>query len=82
MLATNPLPHPKQNETKQNRDIENASFDCAKDRHIFPWLDVNVRFGFIKYATEDDDPRDWEDVANRLNVTKGTHPSKFVDAKK
>lgn len=31
------------------RDHEIASFDCAKDRHIFPWVDVNARFGFIKY---------------------------------
>mmetsp|Transcript_36708 Transcript_36708/g.88723 ORF Transcript_36708/g.88723 Transcript_36708/m.88723 type:complete len:2250 (+) Transcript_36708:90-6839(+) len=30
------------------RDQQLASFDCAKDRHIFPWVDVNVRFGFIK----------------------------------
>ena len=32
------------------RDCEIASFDCAKDRHVFPWVDVNVRFGFIKYS--------------------------------
>jgi len=32
------------------RDVEMASFDCAKDRHVFPWVDVNVRFGFIKYT--------------------------------
>lgn len=31
-----------------SRDYEIASFDCAKDRHIFPWVDVNARFGFIK----------------------------------
>lgn len=34
------------------KDVEMASFDCAKDRHVFPWVDVNVRFGFIKYLTE------------------------------
>jgi hypothetical protein len=34
------------------RDIERALFDCAKDRHVFPWVDVNVRFGLIKYATK------------------------------
>jgi len=32
------------------RDIQQASFDCAKDRHIFPWCDVNVRFGIVRYA--------------------------------
>lgn len=31
------------------RDIEHGTFLCAKDRHIFPWCDVNARFGFIKY---------------------------------
>jgi hypothetical protein len=29
-----------------------ASFDCAKDRHVFPWIEVNKRFGFIKLSTE------------------------------
>lgn len=33
-----------------SKDIELGSFDCAKDRHIFPWVDVNVRFGFINYS--------------------------------
>lgn len=46
-----------------------------------PWLDVNVRFGFVKYATatEEEDPRDWEDVmdvAERL--ASGAHPSKLL----
>jgi hypothetical protein len=36
------------------KDVEMASFDCAKDRHVFPWVDVNARFGFIKYATAAD----------------------------
>eukprot|EP00934_Nitzschia_sp_Nitz4_P007636 Nitzschia sp. Nitz4//scaffold156_size52432//1734//7901//NITZ4_006821-RA/size52432-snap-gene-0.12-mRNA-1//-1//CDS//3329537397//7626//frame0 len=36
------------------RDDLLASFDCAKDRHIFPWVDVNARFGFIKYADKTD----------------------------
>jgi hypothetical protein len=36
------------------RDHELASFDCAKDRHIFPWVDVNVRFGFIKVRRTED----------------------------
>jgi len=61
------------------KDIENASFDCAKDRHIFPWLDVNVRFGFVKYATKEDDPRDWEDVKKQAS---GIHPSKLTESKK
>ncbi|KAL3921557.1 MAG: hypothetical protein SGILL_002686 [Bacillariaceae sp.] len=36
------------------RDHELASFDCAKDRHIFPWVDVNARFGFISYKRTGD----------------------------
>ena len=39
---------------KTARDDDLASFDCAKDRHVFPWVDVNVRFGFIKYAESDE----------------------------
>jgi len=35
------------------RDIQQACFDCAKDRHIFPWCDVNARFGIIRYVKED-----------------------------
>jgi len=35
---------------RTSRDEDLATFDCAKDRHIFPWVDVNARFGFIKYA--------------------------------
>lgn len=35
---------------RTSRDHDLASFDCAKDRHIFPWVDVNARFGFIKYT--------------------------------
>ena len=34
------------------RDKELASFECAKDRHVFPWVDLNVRFGFVKYVDE------------------------------
>lgn len=30
------------------RDKQMASFDCAKDRHVFPWVEVNARFGFIR----------------------------------
>lgn len=32
------------------RDSQMASFACAKDRHLFPWVEVNARFGFIKYS--------------------------------
>ncbi|GMI16022.1 hypothetical protein TrLO_g2083 [Triparma laevis f. longispina] len=32
------------------RDEERCGFDCAKDRHIFPWVEVNARFGVIKMA--------------------------------
>ncbi|KAL7544123.1 hypothetical protein ACHAXR_013527, partial [Thalassiosira sp. AJA248-18] len=37
---------------RTSRDIQQASFDCAKDRHIFPWCDVNARFGIIQYASD------------------------------
>lgn len=37
---------------RTTRDIQNAVFDCAKDRHIFPWCDVNARFGIIHYSEE------------------------------
>ena len=37
---------------KTKRDIERAAFECAKDRHIFPWVDVNARFGVIPYVDE------------------------------
>jgi hypothetical protein len=47
---------------RTSRDHDIASFDCAKDRHVIPWVDVNARFGFIKYnrnpasiPDEDDD---------------------------
>lgn len=52
-------------------------------RHVFPWIDVNVRFGFVKYATEEEDPKDWEDVEDRLLLSPGMHPSKLLlDAQK
>jgi hypothetical protein len=38
------------------RDAQMASFDCAKDRHLFPWVEVNARFGFIKYSTSNTTP--------------------------
>jgi hypothetical protein len=40
---------------RTKRDVENAVFDCAKDRHVFPWVDVNARFGIISYAETEDD---------------------------
>uniref|UniRef100_A0A7S3VB24 Uncharacterized protein n=1 Tax=Chaetoceros debilis TaxID=122233 RepID=A0A7S3VB24_9STRA len=40
---------------RTQKDIENGTFLCAKDRHVFPWVDVNARFGFIKYTDNTDD---------------------------
>lgn len=37
---------------RTNRDVEQAVFDCAKDRHIYPFCDVNARFGIIKYVDD------------------------------
>ena len=34
------------------RDEENGVFLCAKDRHVFPWVDVNARFGIIEYDND------------------------------
>jgi hypothetical protein len=36
------------------RDAQMASFACAKDRHLFPWVEVNARFGFIKLSKNTD----------------------------
>ncbi len=30
------------------RDRKLAIYDTPKDRHVFPWIDVNVRFGIIR----------------------------------
>ncbi|MCB1159000.1 MAG: hypothetical protein KDK45_15985, partial [Leptospiraceae bacterium] len=30
------------------RDLELAIYDTPKDRHVFPWIEVNARFGIIK----------------------------------
>jgi hypothetical protein len=54
------------------KDIEMASFDCAKDRHVFPWVDVNVRFGFIQYATQQQEHE----------TQKELHPLKLVETAK
>lgn len=35
---------------RTKRDVDQCSFECSKDRHVFPWVDVNARFGVIKYA--------------------------------
>ena len=37
---------------RTQRDVQQAIFDCAKDRHISPWVDVNARFGVIRYVEE------------------------------
>jgi hypothetical protein len=37
------------------RDAQMACFECAKDRHVFPWVDVNARFGFIKYSKTEEE---------------------------
>ncbi|MBF0099384.1 MAG: hypothetical protein HQK77_00600 [Desulfobacterales bacterium] len=34
------------------RDIDLAIYDFPKDRHIFPWIEVNARFGLIKQKNE------------------------------
>jgi hypothetical protein len=39
---------------KTPRDDNIACFECAKDRHVFPWVDVNVRFGIIKYEVQEE----------------------------
>lgn len=31
-----------------DRDRELAIYDTPKDRHVFPWIEVNARFGIIK----------------------------------
>jgi hypothetical protein len=74
------------------KDVEMASFDCAKDRHVFPWVDVNVRFGFIRYASEDevedasasDDPHcpstPTPTKSRHYTPRKEWHPLKLVDS--
>ena len=32
------------------RDVERRVYDAPKDRYVFPWIDVNARFGLIKPA--------------------------------
>ncbi|MBW2459022.1 MAG: hypothetical protein JRI68_31270, partial [Deltaproteobacteria bacterium] len=38
------------------RDRERAIYDFPKDRHVFPWVEVNARFGLIRPA-ESHEPR-------------------------
>lgn len=65
---------------RTEKDVEMASYDCAKDRHVFPWIDVNVRFGIIKYATPE------EEEAYHRHVKESQkdewHPVKLIDQAK
>jgi hypothetical protein len=36
---------------KTERDRERAIYAFPKDRHIFPWIEVNARFGVIARRT-------------------------------
>jgi len=35
------------------RDVDRAIYDFPKDRHVFPWVEVNARFGLIRRETRD-----------------------------
>lgn len=52
------------------KDVQRAVFECAKDRHVFPWVEVNARFGFIKRCEEADE------TAKALSLD--AHPSKLL----
>lgn len=59
---------------RTSKDYDLASFDCAKDRHVFPWVDVNARFGFIQYLNEDE----VDDATTvRITQTPEVHPNKW-----
>jgi hypothetical protein len=45
-----------------------ALFDCAKDRHVFPWVEVNKRFGFIKFSNDNA----FSSEAHPLKLVSGT----------
>ncbi|GKY98734.1 hypothetical protein MPSEU_000829700 [Mayamaea pseudoterrestris] len=60
---------------RTTKDIMMASYDCAKDRHVAPWVEVNARFGFIKYA--DYNRHDSGSLENIL-LRKEVHSSKLV----
>ena len=63
---------------RTTKDIMMASYDCAKDRHVFPWVEVNARFGFIKYA---DYNRNMVPTTSTENLRKEVHASKLVQDK-
>lgn len=48
------------------KDSEFGIFLCAKDRHVFPWVDVNVRFGFIEYENNEEQ---MEEEGESINTT-------------
>ncbi|GAX28047.1 hypothetical protein FisN_2Hh135 [Fistulifera solaris] len=58
---------------RTSKDYDLASFDCAKDRHVFPWVDVNARFGFIQYMKEGET----DETTIRMNQTVEVHPNKL-----
>jgi hypothetical protein len=59
---------------KTQKDAERAIFDCAKDRHVFPWVEVNARFGFIQRA-----PMLTAEPDSSFSLAKSEpHPIKFV----
>lgn len=43
---------------RTQRDVQRGAFDCAKDRHIFPFCDVNARFGIIQYTESENSEED------------------------
>lgn len=61
---------------RTEKDVEMASFDCAKDRHIFPWVSVNARFGFIKYMDDTETGKD-NPPPNRT-ARQEMHPKKLI----
>jgi hypothetical protein len=64
---------------RTDKDLEQASFDCAKDRHVFPWVDVNARFGFIKYLKENVEESSPDDDEPSLRTVRNeAHPIKLI----
>jgi hypothetical protein len=62
------------------RDVAQGSFECAKDRHVFPWVDVNARFGFIKYASEKEEKRKFGLIqAQSKPLDEDVQPESWVD---
>ena len=65
------------------KDLEMASFDCAKDRHVFPWVEVNARFGFIQYQSGDSENGSSSaaattPAARSVTVRDEVHPKKLL----